>query len=59
MLNGMSCPYIQETGNSKFFCQRTNKECTIIGYAGCETFRSAFFGGKNKPVRTFARNATK
>ncbi len=55
----MSCPYIQETGNSKFFCQRTNKECKFIEYTGCETFRSAFFGGKNKPVRTFAHSATK
>lgn len=49
----MSCPYIQETGNN-FFCQRTRKECKVIEYAGCQTFREAFFGGKNKPVRTFA-----
>lgn len=54
----MSCPYIQETGN-KFICQRTNKECKVITYPGCETFRSAFFGGKNRPVRTFAHTATK
>lgn len=52
----MSCPYIQETGN-RFFCQRTNKECTVVEYANCQTFRTAFFGPKHRPVRTFAHSA--
>jgi len=50
----MACPYLLESG-SQFICKITGKICTVTNYPTCLVFKSRFFGGAHRPVRTFKR----